>query len=44
VASLRRALGNEFDTFYARGLALSEADMLTLAFTHLDAVAAEVEP
>lgn len=38
VASLRRALGNEFDTFYARGLALSEADTLTLAFTHLDAV------
>ena len=31
-ASLRRALGDEFDALYAQGLALDETDMITLAF------------
>jgi predicted ATPase len=38
-ASLRRALGADFDRMYARGLGLDEASMITLAFTQLDAIA-----
>jgi hypothetical protein len=41
--SLRRAIGVDFDALYARGLALSEADMLALAFTRLDAILEEVQ-
>ena len=38
-ASLRRALGDEFETLYARGFALDETQMIALAFTQLDAIA-----
>ena len=34
-ASLRRALGDEFDARYAEGLALDEAHMIALAFAQL---------
>jgi len=37
-ASLRRALGDEFDALHAQGLALDEAGMITLAFARLDAI------
>ena len=37
-AALRRPLGHQFDALHAQGLALSEAGMLALAFTQLDAV------
>ena len=37
-ASLRRSLGDEFETFFAQGAALDEAGMITLAFTQLDAI------
>ena len=43
-ASLRRALGDEFDPLYARGLALSEADMVALALVQLDAITDDVQP
>ncbi|MEO5840650.1 MAG: adenylate/guanylate cyclase domain-containing protein [Acidimicrobiales bacterium] len=43
-ASLRRALGAEFEPLYNRGLALSEPDMLALAFTQLDAILDEAQP
>jgi hypothetical protein len=38
-ASLRRALGDDFEKLYARGLAFDENDMIGLAFGQLDAVA-----
>jgi predicted ATPase/class 3 adenylate cyclase len=37
-ASLRRALGDEFESLYSRGLALDESQMISLAFAQLDAV------
>lgn len=43
-ASLRRATGDEFDLLHAQGLALSEADMLALAFTQLDTIIDDVRP
>jgi len=35
-SSLRRALGDDFDELYARGLALDETEMIALAFVQLD--------
>jgi hypothetical protein len=37
--SLRRGLGDEFDTLYAQGLALDESGMTDLALAHLAAIA-----
>jgi hypothetical protein len=37
-ASLRRALGDEFDALHSQGLALDEAGMIALAFAQLDAI------
>jgi predicted ATPase len=37
-ASLRRALGDEFDTRYAQGLGLDEAEMIAFAFAQLDTI------
>jgi hypothetical protein len=39
--SLRRQLGDEFDALYAKGQALDETAMTTLAFSQLDAI---IEP
>ena len=38
-ASLRRRLGDEFDTHYARGLTLDDAAMVDLALTQLAVIA-----
>jgi len=38
-ASLRRALGDQFDALYAQGLALDETEMVNFAFTELDEIA-----
>ena len=38
-ASLRRALGDEFDARYAQGLALDETQMIALAFAELTEIA-----
>ena len=38
-ASLRRALGDQFDALYAQGLALDETQMVTLAMTQLAEIA-----
>ena len=37
-ASLRRALGDQFDPAYARGFALDEDEMIAYAFLRLDAI------
>jgi hypothetical protein len=37
-ASLRRQLGDGFDVLYARGQALDETAMISLAFAELDAI------